>query len=702
MLETDSRCLRYAGHLLRQVVHWTDKPTTRARLPCPHSGPVPRIRGDALTRRGGQYRTPRFKREKLRMSENTASRPDLRNVAIVAHVDHGKTTIVDAMLKQTHAFSAHADVEDRVMDSGDLEKEKGITILAKNTTVFYDGPSANGETITINVIDTPGHADFGGEVERGLSMVDGVVLLVDASEGPLPQTRFVLRKALAAKLPVILVVNKVDRPDARIDEVVSETMDLLLGLASDLSEEVPDLDLDSVLDVPVVYASGKAGAASLNQPADGALPDNDDLEPLFKTIIEHVPAPTYNPDEVLQAHVTNLDSSPFLGRLALVRIFNGTLKKGQTVAWARQDGNIKNVRISELLATKALERVPAEEAGPGEIVAVAGIEDITIGETLTDAENPKPLPLIKVDDPAISMTIGINTSPMAGRVKGAKVTARQVKDRLDRELIGNVSIKVLPTQRPDAWEVQGRGELALAILVEQMRREGFELTVGKPQVVTKTIDGKLYEPMEHMIIDVPEEHLGAVTQLMAARKGRMENMSNHGTGWVRMEFAVPARGLIGFRTQFLTETRGAGISSSYSIDPEPWAGDIEYRTNGSMIADRAGVVTPYAMINLQERGTFFVEPTSEVYEGMVVGMNSRADDMEVNITKEKKLTNMRSSTADSFENLTPPKKLTLEECLEFAREDECVEVTPEAIRIRKVILDANERVREFRRRARAN
>ena len=636
------------------------------------------------------------------MSENTASRPDLRNVAIVAHVDHGKTTIVDAMLKQTHAFSAHADVEDRVMDSGDLEKEKGITILAKNTTVFYDGPSANGETITINVIDTPGHADFGGEVERGLSMVDGVVLLVDASEGPLPQTRFVLRKALAAKLPVILVVNKVDRPDARIDEVVSETMDLLLGLASDLSEEVPDLDLDSVLDVPVVYASGKAGAASLNQPADGALPDNDDLEPLFKTIIEHVPAPIYNPDEVLQAHVTNLDSSPFLGRLALVRIFNGTLKKGQTVAWARQDGNIKNVRISELLATKALERVPAEEAGPGEIVAVAGIEDITIGETLTDAENPKPLPLIKVDDPAISMTIGINTSPMAGRVKGAKVTARQVKDRLDRELIGNVSIKVLPTQRPDAWEVQGRGELALAILVEQMRREGFELTVGKPQVVTKTIDGKLYEPMEHMIIDVPEEHLGAVTQLMAARKGRMENMSNHGTGWVRMEFAVPARGLIGFRTQFLTETRGAGISSSYSIDPEPWAGDIEYRTNGSMIADRAGAVTPYAMINLQERGTFFVEPTSEVYEGMVVGMNSRADDMEVNITKEKKLTNMRSSTADSFENLTPPKKLTLEECLEFAREDECVEVTPEAIRIRKVILDANERVREFRRRARAN
>ena len=638
-----------------------------------------------------------------------STRPDLRNVAIVAHVDHGKTTLVDAMLWQSGAFSERDTVEktgERVMDSGDLEREKGITILAKNTAVHYRGPAAQALGLenggTINVIDTPGHADFGGEVERGLSMVDGVVLLVDASEGPLPQTRFVLRKALAAKLPVILVVNKVDRPDSRIDEVVGESMDLLLGLASDLADEVPDLDLDAVLNVPVVYASGKAGAASLNQPADGQLPDNDDLEPLFKTIIEHVPAPTYDPNEVLQAHVTNLDSSPFLGRLALVRIFNGTLKKGQTVAWARHDGEIKNVRISELLATKALERVPAESAGPGEIVAVAGIEDITIGETLTDAENPKPLPLIKVDDPAISMTIGINTSPLAGRVKGAKVTARQVKDRLDRELIGNVSIKVLPTQRPDAWEVQGRGELALAILVEQMRREGFELTVGKPQVVTKTIDGKVYEPMEHMIIDVPEEYLGAVTQLMAARKGRMENMANHGTGWVRMEFAVPARGLIGFRTQFLTETRGAGISSSYSIEHEPWAGDIEYRTNGSLIADRAGVVTPYAMINLQERGTFFVEPTSEVYEGMIVGMNSRADDMEVNITKEKKLTNMRSSTADNFENLTPPKKLTLEECLEFAREDECVEVTPEAIRIRKVILDSNERVREFRRRARAN
>jgi GTP-binding protein len=640
------------------------------------------------------------------MSETTTStqsavRSDLRNVAIVAHVDHGKTTLVDAMLKQTGAFSSHGEVEERVMDSGDLEREKGITILAKNTTVFYSGPSAKGENVTINVIDTPGHADFGGEVERGLSMVDGVVLLVDASEGPLPQTRFVLRKALAAKLPVVLLVNKTDRPDARIDDVVAESMDLLLGLASDLADEVPDLDLDAVLNVPVVYASGKLGRASLEQPADGTAPDNEDLEPLFATIMEHIPAPTYDPTGVLQAHVTNLDASPFLGRLALLRIYNGTLKKGQTVAWARQNGELKNVRISELLATKGLTRVPAEEAGPGEIVAVAGIEEITIGETLTDAENPQPLPLITVDDPAISMTIGINTSPLAGKVKGAKVTARQVKDRLDKELIGNVSLKVLPTERPDSWEVQGRGELALAILVEQMRREGFELTVGKPQVVTKIIDGKVHEPMEHMTIDVPEEYLGAVTQLMAARKGRMVNMANHGTGWVRMEFIVPARGLIGFRTRFMTETRGAGIAASISEGYEPWAGPIEYRTNGSMVADRAGVVTPFAMINLQERGSFFVPPTSEVYEGMIVGENSRADDMDVNITKEKKLTNMRAASSDSFENLTPPRILTLEESLEFAREDECVEVTPESIRIRKVILDSNERAKANRARAKA-
>ncbi len=630
-----------------------------------------------------------------------ASREDLRNVAIVAHVDHGKTTLVDAMLKQTGAFSDHGETDDRVMDSGELEREKGITILAKNTTVFYNGPSAKGHDVTINVIDTPGHADFGGEVERGLSMVDGVVLLVDASEGPLPQTRFVLRKALAAKKPVILVVNKTDRPDARIEGVISDSMDLLLGLASDLADEVPDLDLDSVLDVPVVFASGKAGRASREQPADGALPENEDLEPLFAAIMEHVPAPTYDTDEVLQAHVTNLDASPFLGRLALLRIYSGTLKKGQHVAWAKTDGTLQNVKITELLATKGLARVPAEEAGPGEIVAVAGIENIMIGETLTDADNPKPLPLITVDDPAISMTIGINTSPLAGRVKGAKVTARQVKDRLDRELIGNVSLKVLPTERPDAWEVQGRGELALAILVEQMRRENFELTVGKPQVVTKTVDGKVHEPMEEMTIDTPEEYLGAITQLMAARKGRMTEMTNHGSGWSRRQFVVPARGLIGFRTKFLTETRGAGIASSIAAGYEPWAGPIEYRLNGSIVSDRAGVATPFAMINLQERCSFFVKPTQEVYEGMIVGENSRADDMDVNVTKEKKLTNMRSASADNFEGLTPPRILTLEESLEFAREDECVEVTPEAIRIRKVILDNNERLKAARQRARA-
>lgn len=627
-----------------------------------------------------------------------ATRSDLRNVAIVAHVDHGKTTLVDAMLRQAGAFGARQHLEERVMDSGDLEREKGITILAKNTAIHYTGPAAqqSGETegITINVIDTPGHADFGGEVERGLSMVDGVVLLVDASEGPLPQTRFVLRKALAAKLPVIVVVNKVDRPDARISEVVAETTDLLLGLASDLSDEVEDLDLDAILDVPVVYASAKAGRASTVQPADGGLPDSEDLEPLFATILEKTPAPTYEEDMPLQAHVTNLDASPFLGRLALLRIHNGTLVKGQNVAWARHDGSLQTVKITELLETKALDRVPTDKAGPGEIVAVAGISEIMIGETLTDIDDPRPLPVIAVDDPAISMTIGINTSPIAGQGgKGHKVTARQVKDRLDTELIGNVSLKVLPTERPDAWEVQGRGELALAILVEQMRREGFELTVGKPQVVTKQIDGKTHEPMERMTIDVPEEYLGAVTQLLAARKGRMETMTNHGTGWVRMEFMVPARGLIGFRTQFLTDTRGTGIAASIAEGYEQWHGPIESRMTGSLVSDRSGKVTPFAMINLQERGSFFVDPTQEVYEGMIVGENSRNEDMDVNITKEKKLTNMRSASADNFENLIPPRHLTLEESLEFAQEDECVEVTPEVVRIRKVLLNATDRAR---------
>ncbi len=622
-----------------------------------------------------------------------ARREDLRNVAIVAHVDHGKTTLVDAMLKQTNSFDAHAQVEDRVMDSNDLEREKGITILAKNTTIFYKGAAAEGKEITINVIDTPGHADFGGEVERGLSMVDGVVLLVDASEGPLPQTRFVLRKALTAKLPVILLVNKTDRPDARIDEVVAEAQDLLLGLAGDLADEVPDLDVDSILDVPVVYASGRAGAASWNKPENGTLPDNADLEPLFEAIMKHIPAPVYDDEWPLQAHVTNLDASNFLGRLGLVRVFNGTLRKGQQVALIRNDGTSETVKITELLKTVALTRVPAESAGPGEIVAIAGISDIMIGETITDPADPRPLPPITVDDPAISMTVGINTSPLAGRVKGSKVTARMVKDRLDRELVGNVSIKVLPTERPDTWEVQGRGELALAILVEEMRREGYELTVGKPQVVTREVDGHVHEPVERMTIDVPEEFLGAVTQLMAARKGRMEGMSNHGTGWVRMEFLVPSRGLIGFRTQFLTDTKGTGIANAIFEGYERWAGPITTRINGSIVADRAGVVTPFAMVALQERMSFFVEPTQEVYEGMVIGENSRAEDMDVNITREKQLTNMRSASADNFEKMTPPRRLTLEESLEFSRDDECVEVTPEAIRIRKVILNANDRAK---------
>ena len=626
-----------------------------------------------------------------------ATRNDLRNVAIVAHVDHGKTTLVDAMLRQTNSFAAHAHLEERAMDSNDLEREKGITILAKNTAVSYSGVHATDGPITINVIDTPGHADFGGEVERGLSMVDGVVLLVDASEGPLPQTRFVLRKALESNLPVILLVNKTDRPDARIDEVVTESQDLLLGLASDMSDDFPDLDLDAILNVPIVYASGRNGAASWNKPENGTLPDNEDLEPLFDAILQHIPAPRFDDEHPLQAHVTNLDASPFLGRLALLRVFNGTIKKGQTVAWVKHDGSVHNVKVTELLITRALDRFPTESAGPGDIVAVAGFEDITIGETLADPNDVRPLPTITVDDPAISMTIGTNTSPMIGKVKGHKLTSRMVKDRLDRELVGNVSIKLVDIGRPDAWEVQGRGELALAILVEQMRREGFELTVGKPQVVVKRVDGKIHEPFEHLTTDAPEEYLGAITQLLASRKGRMEGMSNHGTGWVRMEFVVPSRGLIGFRTEFLTITRGSGIANAVSHGYEQWAGEITTRVNGSIVADRSGVATPFAMVALQERMSFFVEPTQEVYEGMVVGENSRADDMDVNITKEKQLTNMRQSTSDTFERMTPSRKLTLEECLEFAREDECVEVTPEFVRIRKVELAAGDRARRVSR-----
>jgi GTP-binding protein TypA/BipA len=616
----------------------------------------------------------------------TRTRNDLRNIAIVAHVDHGKTTLVDAMLWQTGSFGEHQHVEERAMDSGDLEREKGITILAKNTAVRWTGAGAPAGGVTFNIIDTPGHADFGGEVERGLSMVDGIALLVDASEGPLPQTRFVLRKALQAHLPVILVVNKVDRSDARIAEVVDDTYELFMDLADGTG-----VDADSILDFPIVYASAKAGRASLERPADGTLPDSPNLEPLFRTILSTVPAPEYDPEIPLQAHVTNLDASPFLGRLALLRIHNGTMKKGQQAAWCRRDGSIQRVKVTELLMTEALERVPAESAGPGDIIAVAGIPEITIGETLADPDDPRPLPLITVDEPAISMTVGANTSPMAGRVKGAKVTSRLVKDRLDRELIGNVSIRVLPTERPDTWEIQGRGELALAILVETMRREGFELTVGKPQVVTRTVGGTVHEPFERLTIDAPEEYLGAVTQVLAVRKGRMEQMSNHGTGWVRMEFVVPARGLIGFRTEFLTETRGTGIAHHVFERYEPWAGELRTRPTGSLVADRAGTATSFAIANLQERGTLFVEPTTEVYEGMIVGENSRADDLDVNITKEKKLTNMRSSTADEFERLVPARKLSLEQCLEYCRDDECVEVTPTAVRLRKVELSAVDR-----------
>ncbi len=621
-------------------------------------------------------------------SPDPSTRTDLRNVAIVAHVDHGKTTLVDAMLWQSGAFRANQDVADRVMDSGDLEREKGITILAKNTAVRWQGPSAPQGGLVLNIIDTPGHADFGGEVERGLAMVDGVVLLVDASEGPLPQTRFVLRKALEAKLPVVLVVNKVDRPDARIAEVVDEAYELLLDLADDHAP-----DRDDILDLPVVYASARAGKASLTRPDDGTMPDSDDLEPLIATIVDAVPAPACEPDAPLQAQVANLDASPFLGRLALVRVYAGTLSKGDTVAWCRRDGQVERVRISELMLTEALERVPVAAARPGDIAAIAGIPEITIGDSLCDLDDTRPLPPITIDEPAISMSIGLNTSPLAGREKKTLVTARLVLERLERELVGNVSLRVLPTGSPDTWEVQGRGELALAVLVEQMRREGYELTVGKPQVVTREVDGKTHEPVERLTIDCPEEYLGTITQLLALRKGRMEQMTNHGTGWVRMEFLVPARGLIGFRTEFLTDTRGTGIAHHVFEAYEPWFGELRTRGSGSLVADRAGAATSYAMTNLQERGTMFVEPTTEVYEGMIVGENSRADDMDVNITKEKKQTNVRSATSDNFEKLVPPRRLSLEQSLEFCRDDECVEVTPSAVRLRKTALDAHERAK---------
>ena len=616
------------------------------------------------------------------------SRDDLRNIAIIAHVDHGKTTLVDAMLWQSGAFRENQDVAERVMDSMDLEREKGITILAKNTSVRYAGPSAPDGGVVFNIIDTPGHADFGGEVERGLEMVDGVVLLVDASEGPLPQTRFVLRKALSKRLPVVLVINKVDRNDARIEEVVDEVYELFLDLDAD----------DSQIDFPIIYTSAISGRASTTMPNDGEQPDSDNLEPLFATLLATIPAPTFVEGAPLQAHVTNLDASPYLGRLALCRVHEGSIRKGQQVAWIRSDGSVDRAKVVELFMTEALERVPVESASAGDIIAVAGIPEITIGETLSDPDDPRQLPVITVDEPSISMTIGINTSPLAGRSGGSKLTAPMVKSRLDAETIGNVSIRVLPTERPDTWEVQGRGELQLAILVELMRREGFEITVGKPQVVTRTIDGAMHEPVERLTVDVPEDYLGVVTQLMALRKGRLEQMVNHGSGWVRMDYLVPARGLIGFRTEFLTETRGTGLLHHVFDRYEPWHGELRTRPTGSLVADRSGSTTGFALANLQERGTMFVGPGTEVYEGMIVGENARSDDMDVNPTKEKKLTNMRSSTGEVLVPLIPHRELSLEQALEFCREDECVEVTPSAVRMRKVLLDVTERVKAGRKR----
>ena len=606
------------------------------------------------------------------------TRDDIRNVAIVAHVDHGKTTLVDAMLWQSGAFREGQDVADRVMDSMDLEREKGITILAKNTSLRYQG-------VKLNIVDTPGHADFGGEVERGLTMVDGVLLLVDASEGPLPQTRFVLRKALESRLPVILVINKVDRSDARVAEVVDEVYELFLDLDAD----------EEQIEFPIVYCNARAGIATLEYEAGVAVPTEGTLAPLLDLLVQRIPAPQYDPEHPLQALVTNLDASPYVGRLAICRVRNGSIKRGQQVAWCRADGTIERAQVSELYVTEALNRVDAPEAGPGEIIAVAGIAEITIGETLADPADPRPLPVITVDEPSLSIVLGINTSPMAGK-EGSKLTARQVRERLDRELIGNVSLRVVDTDRPDAWEVQGRGELQLAVLVEIMRREGFELTVGQPHVLIRQIEGKRHEPFERLSIDVPEDYVGVVTQMLALRKGRMEHMTNHGTGWVRMEYIVPARGLIGFRTEFLTETRGTGLMHHVFDDWEPWAGELRTRPSGSLVADRSGSTAAYSLTSLSERGMLFVGPGEDVYEGMIVGENSRSEDIDVNPTKEKHLTNIRSSNSDVYERLAAHRKLTLDEALEFVREDECVEVTPETVRVRKVALGKTDRLKAAR------
>jgi GTP-binding protein TypA/BipA len=629
--------------------------------------------------------TPATPSVKTREDERDGRRPvrsDIRNVAIIAHVDHGKTTLVDAMLRQSGVFAAHEAVTDRVMDSMDQERERGITILAKNAAVRYT-PEGEDE-VKLNLVDTPGHADFGGEVERGLTMVDGVVLLVDSSEGPLPQTRFVLRKALEARLPVILVINKVDRPDARISEVVDEVYQLFIDLDAD----------DEQIEFPIVYTNARAGQASLEQGVEGT-----DLRPLLDLLVSHVPAPTYTEGHGLQALVTNLDASAYVGRLALCRVHNGTIRKGETVAWYRHEQqDFSQARVTELYITEGMTRLPADEAGPGEIIAIAGIPEITIGDTLADADDPKPLPPVMVDEPALGMTIGINTSPLAGLV-GKKLTARQVSDRLQAELVGNVSIRVLETERGregGVWEVQGRGELQLGVLVEAMRREGFELTVGKPKVVTRTVGGKLHEPIERLAIDIPEDYLGTVTQLMALRKGRMEQMVNHGTGWVRLEYLVPARGLIGFRTEFLTETRGSGIMHSVFERYESWQGEIKTRASGSLVADRRGKTASFAIMRMQERGQLFIGPGEDVYEGMIVGANARADDLDVNAVREKKQTNIRSANADEMVSLIPHLRMSLDQALEFIREDECVEVTPESVRLRKVLLNAVDRVKQAR------
>jgi GTP-binding protein len=619
-----------------------------------------------------------------------ATRDDIRNVAIIAHVDHGKTTLVDAMLRQSGVFAAHEELTDRVLDSMDQERERGITILAKNAAVRFGD-------VKLNLVDTPGHADFGGEVERGLTMVDGVMLLVDASEGPLPQTRFVLRKALEARLPVVLVVNKVDRPDARIGDVVNEVYDLFLDLDAD----------ESQIEFPIVYTNAKAGwavAEGRNEARAGWAVaeegvEGENLRPLFDLLVEHVPAPSYEEGHPLQARVTNLAADPYVGRLALCRVHQGTIRKGQTVAWCRRGGEIEPVRVSELYVTEGLARTDASEAGPGEIIALAGIPDITIGETIADAEDPRPLPVIAVEEPALGMTVGVNNSPLAGK-SGSRLTARMVQDRLEQELVGNVAIRVLDTERTDTWEVQGRGELQLAVLVEAMRREGFELTVGKPQVVTREVDGAVHEPIERLSIDVPEDFLGVVTQMLALRKGRLENMVNHGTGWVRLDFLVPTRGLIGFRTEFLTETRGSGILHSVFERYEPWQGEIRTRPTGSLVADRRGPTATFALLKLQERGQLFVGPGEEVYEGMVVGENARAEDLDVNAVREKKLTNMRAAGSDETVKLVPAHRLSLDQALEFIREDECVEVTPDAVRLRKLTLDAVGRQKESRARKR--